>query len=500
MRANTWIATLAIGLLAVGSGAVGFAQPQSGGVPEAELRRAPNILFLLADDQRADTIGAWGNRYIATENLNRLAARGFSFRNAYVFGSNSGAVCVPSRAMLHSGRYWTRAPNDLKGVSTLPERLGEAGYSTFITGKWHNEQEALLRSYQEGRSVYLGGMSNHARFEVQDLTDGQLSDGRETTTFSSELFADEAIGFLSAADRDQPFFAYVSFTAPHDPRQPPSKYRNFYYANLPPVPANFLPQHPFDNNNLILRDEALAAWPRSRSVVQQQLAEYYGMITHLDEQIGRVLAALEESPHAENTLVVFASDHGLALGSHGLLGKQSVYEHSVKAPLIVSGPGIKPGSSDALVYLHDLVPTLLSAAGLPLPAELDGKALQPLWTGATRRLRDSVFLPFKDDMRAIRLGQHKLIIYPRLGHRQLFDLSIDPDEMRDLAGTPENVDLVMKLTAKLRDWQTATGDTLPLESNTLMEPFRDLTGLPREPDAWQPKWIVKKYFGDLPKN
>ncbi len=108
-----------------------------------------------------------------------------------------------------------------------------------------------------------------------------------------------------------------------------------------------MPQHPFDHGALIIRDENLAAWPRTEEVVRDQLAEYYGLITHLDEQVGRILAALDENGQAENTIVVYAADHGLAVGSHGLLGKQNLYEHSMRCPLIVRGPGIPQGSTDA---------------------------------------------------------------------------------------------------------------------------------------------------------
>ena len=302
--------------------------------PTLASERAPNVLLLLAGDQRADTIGALGNRHIATENLNRLASRGLSFRNAYVFGSRDADVSTSSRAMLHSGKTWLRTGD---AGPSLPERLAAAGYQTFIAGRWHDDEASLLRSYQRGSAIELGDPSAHLGLSVRELEGDTLSAPRLSQTFSSELFADAAIELLREVDESKPFFGYVSFTAPRDPRQPPPRYRNFYYQNLPPLPENFLPQHPFDNGQLQSRDESLAGWPRSRSVVQQQLAEYYGMVTHLDEQVGRVLAALEVSPHADNTLVIFAADHGLALGSHGLLGKQSVYDHSAKTPLILSG-------------------------------------------------------------------------------------------------------------------------------------------------------------------
>ncbi|MEM1246765.1 MAG: sulfatase-like hydrolase/transferase [Acidobacteriota bacterium] len=463
--------------------------------PTLASERPPNVLLLLAGDQRADTIGALGNRYIATENLNRLVSRGFSFRNAYVFGSKDNDVSASSRSMLHTGRIWLR--DGEQGLS-LPERLTAAGYQTFIAGRWHGDEDSLRKSYQRGRAIQTGETTAHLGLAVRELSDGALSSPKSTQAFSSELFADAAIELLKGVDASRPFFGFVGFTAPRDPRQPPPRYRNFYYENLPPLPENFLPQHPFDNGQLRARDESLAGWPRSPSVIRQQLAEYYGMVTHLDEQVGRVLAALETSRHADDTLVIYASDHGLALGSHGLLGKQSLYEHSVKTPLIVSGLGIERGTSDALVYLHDLVPTILDVAGADDSEEVDGNSLLPLWTGEENRLRDSVFLPFGRDMRALRTRQHKLIVYPSIGHRQLFDLSIDPQEMRDLASTPENVDLVMRLTSKLLQWQERSGDTLPLEADELANPFVDLSGTERTPDSRQPKWIVKKYYDQQP--
>jgi arylsulfatase A-like enzyme len=207
----------------------------------------PNILFLFADDQRADTIRAWGNERIDTPSLDRLAEEGFSFRRNYTFGSNSGAVCVPSRAMVLTGRSWMRSPNDMQGVPTLPRQLEAAGYRTFITGKWHNGEEALLRSFDRGTAVYLGGMADHTQVEVQDIEDGELVRRRVGQAFSSELFADAVIAFLGEQaalaqgdEGDRPFFAYVPFMAPHDPRQPPPEHRERYYLRDLPLPANYM--------------------------------------------------------------------------------------------------------------------------------------------------------------------------------------------------------------------------------------------------------------------
>jgi len=462
----------------------------------AETPARPNILLLFADDQRADTIGAWDNHHISTPNLDRLVADGFSFRANYCFGGNSGAVCVPSRAMLMSGRTWFRVDHALKTAATFPEVLRQTGYTTFATGKWHNGAESLARSFQFGRSVFLGGMDDHTKTAVQDLKpDGTFTDKRPAPKFSSEQFADEAVRFLQQAPADQPFLAYVAFTAPHDPRNPPEEWRRRYYSQPPPLPRNYLPRHPFDHGQLVLRDEDLLPWPRPPELLRQQLAEYYGLISHLDVQVGRILSALKDSPHATNTYVIYAADHGLALGSHGLLGKQSVYEHSMKCPLIIGGPGVPAGkSSEAFTYLLDLFPTVCALAGVAPPEGLEGHDLAPLWTGRATRVRDSVFLPYLDLMRAVRDERWKLICYPQVNHRQLFDLQNDPDELVDMSGNPANAPHVERLLALMHGWQQRVGDTQTLTVASPRPLMRDLTGQTRQPDRWQPGWIVEKYF------
>lgn len=456
--------------------------------------RRPNVLILFADDQRADTIAAWGNRHIHTPNLDGLVRRGFSFRNNYCFGANSGAVCVPSRAMLMSGRTWFDVKLNLDGARLLPEALRQAGYVTFATGKWHNERGSFRRAFPDARSVFFGGMDDHTKVPICDVTAGTISEPRVARKFSSEEFADAAISFLQQPRSGQPFFCYVAFTAPHDPRNPPPAFREMYYRRPPPLPRNFLPLPAFDNGfTKDVRDENLAGYPRAESVIRDQLCEYYGLISHLDEQVGRILAALEKSGHGTNTLIIYAADHGLALGSHGLLGKQSVYEHSMKSPLIIAGPGVPRGkSSDAFTYLLDLFPTVCAAAGAPLPDSVAGFDLAALWTGRKMSLRDSVFLPYTTQMRAVRDSRWKLILYPQIDHQELFDLKKDPDETRNLAA--KNPSEVARLTRLLREWQERTGDRQPL---TVAKPkprslrFDDFE---RKPDQWQPRWIVEKYF------
>lgn len=466
--------------------------------PGAAAPPRPNILFLFADDMRADTIAAHGNPHIRTPTLDSIARRGFSFRNAYVFGGDSGAVCVASRAMLMSGRTWFHVETlTLANAPLLPEVLGQAGYTTFGTGKWHNGEASWLRAFQRGRTVMFGGMSDHTQVPVKDLgADGQLTPRRVETTFSSELFANSAIEFLRSHKGPAPFFAYVAFTAPHDPRQPPPEFRQPYYDALPPLPPNFQPQFPFDNGAMKGgRDENLGAWPRTERMVRDQLAEYYGMVTHLDGQIRRVLDALDATGHARNTIVVFAADNGLAIGSHGLLGKQSVFEHSTRVPMMMMGPGIPAGgASQAFAYLHDLYPTITGLTSVAAPQGLDGVSLAAAWQTGSHQPRESLFTVYTKTQRAVRDQRWKLIAYPDVGHLQLFDLRSDPFEMTNLVDEPAHAAEVTRLRRLMRDWQEQQGDTVPIPETSRQPPRVDLTGRPRKVDQWQPDWIVKKYF------
>ncbi|MDG2224459.1 MAG: sulfatase-like hydrolase/transferase [Rubripirellula sp.] len=463
----------------------------------------PNIVFLFADDQRADTIAAHGNPHIQTPNLDRLATNGFSFRQNYCAGSFSGAVCVASRAMLMTGKHWMHLPDNKPasnwGNSTiLPALLRDrGGYRPFLIGKWHNGRGTLDKSFANGRSIYMGGMANHADFQVQDLVDGKLQSKRNAGGFSSTVFADEAVRFIQRAESDQPFFLYVAFMAPHDPRNPPEAYRQRYYQNRPPLPKNFLAQHPFQNAPQATsgRDESLAPWPRTKAVVSDQLCEYYGLVTHLDEQVGRVLKALDQSDHADNTIVIYTADHGLAMGSHGLLGKQNIYEQSMRCPLILSGPGIHHGgSSNALTYVHDLYATICEFAEIEAPQGIDSRSLAPVINGKTENTRDSLFLPFQDNQRSVRNAQWKLHIYPKINHRLLFNLATDPHELTNLAEAPSHRTHLEQMQNLMRSWRDRLDDPYPL---TVADPD------PKEPrydnekrvlDVWQPMWIREKYF------
>ena len=313
----------------------------------------PNILFLFSDDQRADTIAALGNEHIQTPNLDRLVQQGTVCSRAYCMGALQGAVCVPSRAMLMSGRTLFRVSTTLQDQVTWPGMFARAGYSTFMTGKWHNGPESAQRSFAEGKAVFFGGMGDPYQLPVEDFQPGgRPTNKRLSGKHSVELFADSAVEFVKRQKSDRPFLCYVAFNAPHDPRLAPKRYHEQYNANKPPVPGNFLAQHPFNNGDLVGRDERLAPWPRTPNIVRQHLADYYAAITFLDAQVGRILDALRASGNYENTLIVFSSDHGLAIGSHGLFGKQNLYDPSMHAPLIFAGPKVPKGKqSEALCYL-----------------------------------------------------------------------------------------------------------------------------------------------------
>lgn len=427
----------------------------------------PNVLFLFSDDQRADTIHALGNSHLSTPNLDRLVAEGTTFSRAYCMGGQQGAICVPSRAMLMSGRTLFRVRENLEGQTTWPELFGRAGYRTFATGKWHNQAPALLRSFQSGKSIFLGGMGDPYNLIVQDLgPDGKLANRRKVEKHSVEAFADSAVEFLKEQRGDRPFLCYVAFNAPHDPRVAPQEYHDRANREKPPLPANFLPQHPFNNGELLVRDEQLAPWPRTPEVVRQHLADYYASTMWVDAQVGRILDALKASGQYENTLIVFASDHGLAIGSHGLMGKQNLYEHSMRAPLILAGPGIRRGQrTTAFAYLLDVFPTLGELAGVAAPEGSEGVSLVPVLTGKSQQARETIFTAYRGLQRAVRDDRWKLIVYPRVNQVQLFDLKNDPDERRNLAADPAQAKQLERLTALLRSAQERAGDHQALSTD-----------------------------------
>ena len=447
------------------------------------MMQAPNFLFLIADDHRHDCLAHRGDPVVQTLHLDRLAAGGASFTHAYNMGSTTAAVCIASRAMLHTGRSLFRAPAEpAPETPLLGELLWRAGYTTFGTGKWHNRAASYARSFSQGARIFLGAMPDDQyrvpTYDFQpsrsyDPHDQQLEEGR----FSTDLFTEATQEFLRGPCAQQrPFFAYVALTSPHDPRCAPPPWGTHYTADQVSLPPNFVPEHPFPIGVREVRDEALVPYPRDSAEIRQHIADYYGMISHQDEAIGQILATLEETGLRENTLIVYTADHGLGLGQHGLMGKQNVYEHSLRVPLILNGPGIPTAfRSDALLYLYDLFPTLLERARLPLPASNEGYSLNALLSGLTDTHRSTIFAAYHDQylqqadgryfQRALRGARYKLIEFhagPR-HHRLLFDLQEDPFEQHNLAGQFSYQQVLLTLSDELRSARQQLDDPLLVE-------------------------------------
>jgi arylsulfatase A-like enzyme len=231
--------------------------------------RGPNILFLFTDDQRFSAIGALGIEDVKTPNIDRLVRGGTAFTHAHIMGSDGGAVCMPSRAMVLSGRdlfsldkskgwYGSLIP---KEHVTLPEVLRGEGYETFFTGKWHQDRGTLKRGFSEGDNIFFGGMTYEpfgAKFSHYDSAKGEF-ESFTAEKHTSEMIADAAVDFLrQQKDCEKPFFAMASFLAPHDPREAPGEYHALYEAGDINLAPNFMPEHPFDNGELKIRDEKLA--------------------------------------------------------------------------------------------------------------------------------------------------------------------------------------------------------------------------------------------------
>ena len=409
----------------------------------------PNIIVILTDDQRADTIHALGNPQIITPNLDRLADRSLVFECAYNFGGNTPAVCIPARNMLVTGNTYFRFDEgawDKGRRATLPKTLKAAGYET-----WYREKSGVSNLH------YIREQFDHFEdiHQVNALATGYAARG----------IVDDAIKFI-ATDRDKskPFFLYLGFPCPHDPRWSAKEFRDMYDPEKLKLPANYRPVHPLDIGDMTSRDESLEAWPRTEDAIRRQLHDYYSLITGMDRDIGRLMEALDQQSLTSNTIVVFTSDQGIALGSHGLMGKQNLYEDTQRVPLLVSGPGISKGRSKALVYLHDLFPTLSELAGAEAPQNIDGKSLGPILSGKATKVRDSLVTAYTDTQRAVRDERWKLIRFPQINRQLLFDLEKDPHELQDLAGDKSLFGEIGRLSGLLKAEQQRLGDKLSLVS------------------------------------
>ncbi len=441
-------------LMAIGMISTSCSNQEASSLPER-----PNIIFILTDDQAPMTLRAYGNEVCQTPNLDRLAAEGMVLDGAHHMGSWSGAVCKPSRTMIQTSFNVWRTEEPTKGVPnikpdsyvhepgkwmaelkegnaayySMPAVFNRAGYSTFRTCKIGN-------SFERANRLYMG-RSDASKNKGND-EDGSWWHGEQVMNF---LRGREAKG-----DSD-PFLIFFGFTHPHDPRYGKSDLLDKYGAEnefndslpnpkAPPLQENWLPAHPFFHGHPGLRDEERVQGimlKRDEATIRNELGREYACIENIDMQIGTVLDQLEEMGELENTYIFFTADHGIAVGRHGLTGKQNLYEHTWRVPFIVRGPGIRAGSR-ALgnIYLMDVLPTLCEMAGLDQAKTMDGTSFRSVLLGEKESIRDVLYGTYsggtKPGMRAVKKGPWKLIKYDvmdgEVRETQLFNLDENPSE------------------------------------------------------------------------
>lgn len=468
MKRRAFLRSAALGATALGT--AGFA---------AEKPDKPNILFIFADDQCHEAIRAFGQVDIDTPNLDKLVKRGTTFTHAYNMGAYSGAVCVASRAMLNTGRsLWNTNKLDfdqeIQQGNMWSQQIKSAGYTTYFTGKWHVKAPAekvfdvtadirggMPKQTKEGYNRPKSKDDYETGWKPWDAQHGGFWEGGKHW---SEIVGDHSVRYLeTAAKDDNPFFMYLAFNAPHDPRQSPKEYVDKYPLDRIPVPENALPEYPYADAicGKDLRDEKLAPYPRTEFSIKVNRQEYYAIITHMDAQVGRILDALEKSGKADNTYIFFTADHGLSVGQHGLLGKQNMYDHSVRVPFIINGPGIPAKKSiDAPIYLQDIMPTTLELAGVPKPEQVFFNSIMPLIQGKRAGSYESIYGAYKDRQRMITKNGWKLLHYPSVPVDRLFNLKDDPQEMNDLANNPEYAGKIKELKTALTGLQKQMNDPL----------------------------------------
>lgn len=428
----------------------------------------PNILVIITDDQRFDTIGALGNPHIHTPNIDRLVNRGFAFQRHLC----TTPICTPARAEIltgcdsfGNGVPWFGMPIKPE-LTLLPQTFQSAGYHTIHIGKWHNDGHPRDgRGYDQTRCVFP--CDNLNDYLVDGHTMRFKDGGREIEGHATELFTDAAIEALRQAPAGQPWFCYLGYSAPHDPHHCPPPYNSWHNPETMPLFPNYMPEHPFDNGDMVIRDELIENWPRAQEAMRCYRANYYNCITHLDANLGRFFDQLENDEALENTLILLTGDQGLAVGSHGLLGKENMYNHSVSSPLVLAGPGIPAGGrSSALSHQVDVFPTLCELAGVPCPPSVeDGLSLLPVMRGEAERVREAVLSQFyspeepgqtlRHTQRAISTERWKLTWYPQIRRFQLFDLENDPHELLDLL-TPWRIRRRQTIDAKKPHWKKNT--------------------------------------------
>ena len=451
----------------------------------------PNFLFVLVDDQSPFDLKLYNpNSILNTPVIDKLAQEGMIFESARHMGSMNGAVCTPSRHMIMSGRtVWNlpasagkipvlNCPDSLE-LKTIGAVFNRAGYATMRTCKKGNSFAAANKQFAVVHDATKRGGTDESgsAWHAQQVLD-YLSD-RETEK-----------------DKDKdPFFIYFGFSHPHDVREGKPELLAKYGAvnhrdtsslppshpNQPDLQANYLAAHPFFHGHPGLRDEERVSgvWKRRDELtVLNELGREYACSENIDIQIGKVLSKLEEMGELDNTYVIYTSDHGIAIGRHGLMGKQNLYEHTWRVPFIVNGPGIKPGTRvEGNIYLLDILPTVCDLAGIDIPETVDGISFKPVLMGERETIRDVQYGVYcggtKPGMRTVKKGDWKLIKYDMMDgevrETQLFNLAANPNEYlpehgktgemeTDLAEDPNYADKLAEMEALLLEQMTEYND------------------------------------------
>lgn len=451
----------------------------------ADEPRKPNILFILADDQSPFDFKFHNpDSTLDSPVIDSLASGGMIIDAAYHMGSFSGAVCTPSRHMIMSGRTVWRLPigpgaNDCPpGLekSTLGAVFNQAGYATMRTCKSGNSYSAANKQFTVVHdSTKRGG----------------------TAETGSEWHAERVLDYLTDRTEkkdERPFFIQLGFSHPHDVRDGTPELLAKYGATnhtdksappalnpkQPPLPPNWLPAHPFDNTEMGVRDETqvCGVWKRrDEATIRNEIGREYACSENIDIQIGRVLSRLMEMGELDNTYIIYTADHGMAIGRHGLQGKQNLYEHTWRVPMIVKGPGIKPGSrAPGNIYLGDLLATFCDLTGVAVPETNEGASFKPVLLGEKQTVRDTLYGVYnggaKPGMRSVKQGDWKLIEYEAPGVRetQLFNLKENPHELISEHKNPKSTNLaaVPQHATKLTEMRTL----LLAEMRRLNDPWR----------------------------
>ncbi len=449
----------------------------------------PNFLFMIADDLTYRAVQSLYGQGVRTPNLDRLVQNGCAFTHCFHQGSWTPAVCIASRMMLVTGLNTFRADRDRDFTPLWGQTFRNAGYHTYLVGKWHLDPTMMQRCFDEmgpiGLGMFESGPAAYQRPRPGDPwtpwnknlkghwlhTKLWQNTAEDAIHHSCRIYTDCAVDYLQhkVPRLKKPFLMYVGFNSPHDPRQSPKEFVDLFPRNRIQIPPNYLPEFPFDNGFLRGRDEELAPFPRTKAAVQLHRSEYYALIAYLDQHIGRILDALERSGKARNTYVIFTADHGLAVGQHGLMGKQSLFDHSIRMPWLITGPGVPKGKRvDDLVYQHCTFATTCELASIPIPESVEFPSIAGLIKDDGKPKYDAIFSRYLNFQRTVRQDDYKLIVYPQINKVQLFDLKKNPWETldQDLADRRALAPVRKHLMQQLHQFQVELNDPLLAHEQT----------------------------------